>query len=92
MDEITIIVNDAAPDVITIIVDDINLTVELNFDFTALLPYTYNVPVAMVLTAQTSEGTAATLSTALGTNMPRYTKLTLTPTAIGLVTLTGKLL
>jgi hypothetical protein len=64
----------------------------LDIDFLIVEPFVYNVPVAMKFTSQTSEGTAATLSIALNTNMARYDKLTVTPTEIGLITLTGILL
>jgi len=66
--------------------------VEININFLDLTPFVYNVPKAMVLTAQAHESTIATLSIALNTNMARYDKLTITPAVIGLITLTGTLL
>ena len=66
--------------------------IELNINFLDLTPLDYNVPAAMKFTSQTSEWSAATLSIALNTNLSKYDKLTITPTAIGLVTLTGILL
>ncbi len=66
--------------------------IKLDINFLDLTQLVYNVPAAMKFTSQTSEGTAATLSIALNTNMAKYDKLTITPTAIGLVTLTGILL
>ena len=61
----------------------------LELDFLDLTAYVFNCPVAMKFTSQTSEGTNATLSTALNTNMALYQKLTITPTQIGLVILKG---
>jgi hypothetical protein len=52
--------------------------------------FIYNVPYDLKFTSQVSEGTAATLSIALNTDMPRYTKLTVTATAAGLVSLYGE--
>jgi len=69
----------------------IDNNVEINIDFTVVTPLVYNVPKAMMLTSQISEGSAATLSTPLNTNMPKYRKLIITPTQIGLVTLIGHL-
>jgi hypothetical protein len=66
--------------------------VVIDIDFINLEPFTYNVPVAMKLTAQESEGTAANLGIPLNTNMERYDKLEIAPTQIGLVTLKGTLL
>lgn len=64
----------------------------ININFLAIEPFTYNVPQDMILNLMICEGTDATLSIALNTEMPRFTKLTITPTAIGLVILKGKLL
>lgn len=64
----------------------------LNIDFAVVEAFIFNVPAAMKFTSITSEGTAPTLSIALNTDMARYDKLTITPTALGLVTLTGTLL
>ena len=72
-------------------VGDENIYV-LDINFLDLTPYVFNVPAEMKFIAQESEGTAATLSIALNTNLAKYDKLTITPSAIGLVTLTGILL
>jgi hypothetical protein len=64
-------------------------SVTVNIDFTDLNPFVYNCPVAMKFTQQVSEGTDATLSIALNTNLAQYDKLTITPTQIGLITLKG---
>jgi len=66
--------------------------VEVNINFLDLTPYVYNAPKALKFTSQESEGTAATLSTALNTNLARYAKLTVTPSVVGLITLKGILL
>lgn len=47
---------------------------------------------ALKFTAMLHEGTTATLSIALNTNMIQYQKLTVTPGAIGLIILIGQLL
>lgn len=64
---------------------------ELHLDFGETgLAYTYNVPYDMKFTSQVSENGNATLSIALNTYMSRYTKLTITATAAGLVSLYGE--
>jgi hypothetical protein len=64
-------------------------TVIININFLDLGVFTYNVPLNMTLTHQTSEGTAATLSPTLNNSMNQFTKLTVTPNAVGLVILSG---
>jgi hypothetical protein len=66
--------------------------ITLDINFLDLTPFVYNVPVYMKFVLQESEGTAAILSIAYDTPLAKYTKLTVTPTAVGLVTLTGMLL
>ncbi len=64
---------------------------ELHLDFAeAGLEFIYNVPYSMKFTSQVSEAGDATLSTPLNTTMARYTKLTVTSTAAGLVSLYGE--
>jgi len=64
-------------------------TIVVRIDFQSLTAFVYTCPVALVFNTQTSQGTAATLSVALNTNMAAFQQLTVTPTALGLVTLTG---
>lgn len=52
--------------------------------------FVYNVPYDMKFTSQVSENGDATLSIPLDTVMPMYTKLTVTATATGLVSLFGE--
>ena len=66
--------------------------VVIDIDFVDIRTIIYNVPEAMKLTVQESEGTAAGLSIPLGTNLAKYDKLEITPTQVGLVTLRGVLL
>ena len=66
--------------------------VVIDIDFVDLQPLVYNVPEAMKLTVQESEGTAAGLGIPLNTNMAKYDKLEITPTQVGLITLKGVLL
>ena len=68
-----------------------NNSVEININFLDTTPFIYNVPQAMTLSSVSSEGTAPSLSISLGTGMSRYTKLTITPAVVGLVTLYGTL-
>ena len=66
---------------------------ELHLDFEeAGDEYVYNIPYAIKFTSMVCEGTAATLSHALNTDLPRYTKLTVTANAAGLVSLYGQYL
>lgn len=68
-------------------------TPELHLDFEeAGDEFIYNVPYDMKFTSQSSENGDATLDIALNTDMPRFTKLTLTATAAGLVSLYGELI
>ena len=70
-------------------INSANAEIVLELDFLDLTPFVYNCPVAMKFTSQVSEGTDATLSTALNTNLAQYAKLTITPTQVGLITLKG---
>jgi hypothetical protein len=64
---------------------------ELHLDFEeAGDEFVYNVPYDMKFTSQVSETSDATLDIALNTTLPRYTKLTITATAAGLVSLYGE--
>ena len=64
---------------------------ELHLDFSeAGDDYIYNVPYDMKFTSQVSENTDAELDIAINTIMPRYTKLKVTATATGLVSLYGE--
>lgn len=64
---------------------------ELHLDFEdAGDEFVYNVPYNMKFTSQVSEAGDATLDIALDTDMPRYTKLTITASATGLVSLYGE--
>jgi hypothetical protein len=65
-------------------------SIVVRIDFQALEPFEYTCPVNMKFTAQESEGSAATLSIALNTNMNKFDTLTITPTSLGLVILTGE--
>ena len=65
---------------------------EVYIDFLDTTPFVYNCPYALKFTAMLHEGTTATLSIALNTNMIQYQKLTVTPGAIGLIILIGQLL
>lgn len=65
-------------------------SVIVRIDFQAMDAFEYTCPVALKFTSQTSESTAATLSVALNTNMAQFEPLTVTPTALGLVILTGE--
>ena len=67
----------------------IDNAVEIDINFLFIADYIYNVPRKMKFTAQTSEGTPATLSIALNTEMLPYVKLIVTPTQIGLIKLEG---
>jgi hypothetical protein len=63
---------------------------ELHLDFEeAGDEFVYNVPYNMKFTSMVCEGTDAALDIALNTDLPRYTKLTVTATASGLVSLYG---
>lgn len=64
----------------------------LNVDFTIVEPFVYNVPQPMKFILLDYENDEPSLSIALNTDLARYDKLTITPTALGLVTLTGILL
>jgi hypothetical protein len=64
-------------------------SIEIDINFQDLTTFTYVCPVAMKFTSQTSQGTAATLSVALNTNMTQFQQLTVTPTVTGLVILKG---
>lgn len=64
---------------------------ELHLDFDdAAETFIYKVPYDMKFTSMVSEVTDPTLSIAINTIMPRYTKLTITSTAEGLVSLYGE--
>ena len=63
--------------------------VKIDINFLFLADYIFNVPRKMKFTAQTSEGTPATLSIPLNTEMLPYVKLIVTPTQIGLIELEG---
>ncbi|MEI7527038.1 MAG: hypothetical protein WCJ95_22000, partial [Mariniphaga sp.] len=65
---------------------------ELYIDFTAVKAFVFSCPFAMKFTAQTSEGTSATLSPALNTNLAQFQDVTITPVVTGLIILTGTLL
>jgi hypothetical protein len=65
---------------------------DLHIDFLDLTEFVYNVPYGMKFTSVSSEGSAPTLSHALNTNLTRYTKFTVTPTAVGLVSIYGEYL
>jgi len=65
---------------------------EVYIDFLDTTPFVYNCPYALKFIAMLHEGTTATLSIALNTNMIQYQKLTVTPGAIGLIILIGQLL
>ncbi|MGQ7868688.1 hypothetical protein [Sunxiuqinia sp. sy24] len=66
---------------------------ELHLDFEeAGDEFVFNVPYAMKFTLQESEGTDAALSIALNSELARYTKLTITATSGGLVSLYGEYL
>jgi len=62
---------------------------EVYINFLELTPFVYNCPHPLKFTSQVSEGTAATLSTALNTNLIQFQKLTITPTQVGLIILSG---
>ena len=64
-------------------------SVVVRIDFQDLTACTYTCPVALKFTSQESEGTAATLSVGLNTNMVKYQDLIVTPTVTGLIILTG---
>ena len=67
--------------------------VVLYIDFVDLAPFVYNCPEYMQLNMQeTCETTSAYLNPILGTAMAKFTKLTITPTSKGLITLKGILL
>ncbi|GEM_PF-6255761 len=66
--------------------------IKIDIDFLDLTPFVYNVPENMKLFQHQYEISAAILSEPLNTNMNKYTRLTITPTAIGLVSLKGILL
>jgi len=63
--------------------------IEIDIDFQVLEDFVYVCPIAMKFIEQISEGTAATLSTALNTDMAQFVHLTITPTALGMVILKG---
>jgi hypothetical protein len=66
---------------------------ELHLDFDeAGDVFVYNVPYDMKFISQVSENTAATIDPVLNTILPRYTKLTITATSAGLVSLYGEYL
>ena len=67
-------------------------SMDVYIDFLTITPFVYNCPYALKFTAQISEGTGATLSVALNTNMTQFQKLTVTPTQVGLIILKGTLL
>jgi len=67
-------------------------SMDVYIDFLTITPFVYNCPYALKFTAQISEGTGATLSVALNTNMTQFQKLTITPTQVGLIILKGTLL
>lgn len=64
-------------------------SIEVYIDFQTLTAFIYTCPSAMKFTSQTSQGTPATLSVALNTNMAQFAQFTVTPTVIGLVILKG---
>ena len=67
-------------------------SMDVYIDFLSVTPFIYNCPYAMKFISQISEGSGATLSVALNTNMTQFQKLTVTPTQIGLIILKGELL
>ena len=66
-------------------------SMDVYIDFLTVTPFVYNCPYALRFTSQISEGTDATLSVALNTNMTQFQKLTITPTQVGLIILKGEL-
>jgi len=69
--------------------DKVDNYIEVNIDFQVVQAYIYNVTDNMKFTTLASESTNPTLSIPLGTTMSQFTKLTITPNAIGLVKLKG---
>ncbi|MEI7526625.1 MAG: collagen-like protein, partial [Mariniphaga sp.] len=67
-------------------------SMDVYIDFLSVTPFVYNCPYALKFTSQISEGTGATLSVALNTNLTQFQKLTVTPSQIGLIILKGTLL
>jgi hypothetical protein len=67
-------------------------TFDVYIDFLDTTAFVYNCPAALKFTQVISESTAPTLSVALNTNIAQFDKITITPTAVGLVILKGELL
>ena len=67
-------------------------SMDVYIDFLSVTPFVYNCPYNLKFTSQISEGTGATLSVDLNTNMTQFQKLTITPAQIGLIILKGELL
>ena len=90
-----ILTGKASQELVDLTIDNLNghmAEIVIDINFIDLTPLVYNAPEAMKLTSQVSEGTAANLNIPINTNMARYTKLTITPTQTGMVTLKGILL
>lgn len=68
------------------------VTLDVNINFIDVVSFVYNVPQSMIIREIQFETSAPTLSIPINTAMDRYTKLTITPGSIGLVTLKGVLL
>lgn len=75
------------PDKDITIADDKEIVLYINFLDTN--PYIFNVPQTLTFTTQISEGTSASLTYPLSTSLTAYTKLTITPSVTGLITLKG---
>jgi hypothetical protein len=72
--------------------EDTSVKVSIDFVDANELQFVYNCPVAMVFTSQDSEGTDATISPALNTNLTQYQKVTITAPGVGLIVLNGNTL
>jgi len=69
--------------------EDTSVKVSIDFVDANELQFVYNCPAAMVFTSQDSEGTDATISPALNTNLTQYQKVTITAPCVGLIVLNG---
>jgi len=67
-------------------------TFDVYINFLDVTPFVYNCPYAVRFTSQVSEGTDATISPPLTTALSQFQKMTVTPTQVGLIILTGELL
>jgi hypothetical protein len=65
---------------------------EVYINFLDATPFVYNCPYPVRFTSQISEGTDATISPALNTDLVQFQKMTVTPSQVGLIILSGELL